>query len=381
MKRYFFRISLFVCFVLLAGCAYNEFAVSAPYSPCETWLTEIESQTGLWTCGTDDWFKRGNPNAAGMPPGFYSAPIVSLHPKTANFSRLKIKGDFQVRIAGTLGKDCVNFTGPKDAVKAILIHQSGKTLYLQQIKKAPHDMPQAIVYIYVNCLDSLVQAGRGKIEGIQIKSPCLDIISNGSGNIYLSGNMNLRRLINVGQGCVTIFGADTPVLDIQTNGTGVTNVCGNIGIRSIMHHGRTNINIVGANSDCLRILADGSGKIGVDGPVNLYEVRVTGSVRVYANKVLSGGLNICAKENARVGIAGSANNVSFETKDAAWIYARQLSAQSVFARSYNRSHINVSANGKIFAASSGSSSIYYFGQPMLLTSFLEGSGTVITMRR
>jgi hypothetical protein len=135
--------------------------------------------------------------------------------------------------------------------------------------------------------------------------------------------------------------------------------------------------VIGANSDCLNIYADGGGKVSISGAVNLVEVKALNNVRVYVNQVLSHHLNVFASQKAQVGLAGSAQTVDVNSHDVAFIGAKYLCANTALVRTNQLSHVNIAADGKIFAESAGNSSVYFFGSPNILTSFLNENGTVI----
>jgi hypothetical protein len=259
----------------------------------------------------------------------------------------------------------------------LVVDQKGDTLCIGQNKKVSRSVQNVIVRIGVNQLNNLVQLGRGRIEGIQLRSPQLFVLSQGSGHIYLAGNMNVRQIVNVGAGCITLLGANTPVLDIKTNGTGITNVCGNVGIHTILHRGRTNINIIGANSNDLRIYANGKGKIGIKGIVNLKEVKVRDTTRVYVYNLASPCLYAYIYGKAKLGLAGNADQVYIDAFKGACVGARSLCARTAYIRAHDDAHINIAVSSKIFAAATENGSIYIFGSPNVMSQFVSGNGAVI----
>jgi hypothetical protein len=245
------------------------------------------------------------------------------------------------------------------------------------VKKAPRSMGQVIIRVGVNNLDTLLQQGRGRIEGVQLNSRFLTVTSLGSGSIYLSGSMNLTSLVNTGSGTVTIFGANTPQLQVKVGGKSTTNLCGNVGIRSIVHHGRANINIIGANSNDLTVQADGSGKIGINGLVNLREVKARGATQVYIYKVTSPELHAYAYDGARIGLAGFVQNLYLDAYSKSCVGARDLCVDNGYVRAHQNAHVNISSNNKVFAAATENSSVYFFGSPNVMTQFVSGNGIVL----
>lgn len=377
MKRYLSLGLILLTSISLTGCSTsNRHPTLKDNLTQETWMREVDTNPNKWTRGADKWFLTGDP-ASTRIPAYNQMPVGTLKVAVPAFTKIKINGDFQVQIFGTYGSNSVYVYGPNDAVTATVINAHGDTLFLNQQKKVPHSMRQVIVRIGVNRLSSIVQLGRGRVEGIQLRSSCLDVVSTGSGHMYLAGNMNLKTLVNLGSSCVSVFGANTPELDIKTGGTGVTNVSGNVGVRSIMHHGRNDINIIGANSNNLKIYADGRGKIGINGIVNLREVKARDFTRVYAYKLRSTDLYVYTFDQARVGLAGWGNNVYLDAFKNSCIGARDLCANNAYVRAHQNSHINIAAGNKIFAAATEHGSIYFFGSPNIMSQFVSGNGTII----
>lgn len=379
MKHYFIVGCLIVASMLLAGCAFMQRSIMAPVCPVENWLSHIEHDTRAWMRGADEWFIKGNPNLQAMPCGDYGAPLIDRKVKVPHFSRIKTDGDFQIRIVGSVSPEEVMMRGPRNAVQMIEVRVVDGILILHQMKKLSN-MSYVVIRVDMNCLDQLIQTGRGKIEGLQIRGN-LDILATGSGNIYLQGPMNVYRIRNVGRACVNIFDAITRELDIVTDGAGRTNVCGAVGIRSIMHHGRTSISIIGANSNCLRIYADGTGTIGINGPVNLCELRAFKTTHVYLNKVMSGSLTVDARQNSHVGLAGVANSANIHADDAAYVSATRLCADAAFVRTFRQSHVNINAREKVFVSAVDNSSIYFFGKPAILSQFSRDNGMIVAMQK
>src|SRR5579885_2528572 len=380
MKRYLpFGLIILTC-LSLAGCASNR--NPAPYNEDltrETWMQEVDTNPNRWAMGADSWFLTGDPNATEVADrnSPYSAAISTMNVRVPNFSNIKVNGDFQVQIFGTYDNNSVYVYGPNDAVRETAIEVRGDTLCLEQSKKVRRSTRSVIIRIGVNRLNNLIQLGRGSIEGIQLRSNFLSITSAGSGNVYLAGNMNLRRVVNIGMGTVSVFGANTPVLDIKTNNMGNVNVSGNVGIRSIMHHGRNNINIIGANSNDLRIYADGRGKVGINGVVNLREVKARDVTRVYAYRISSTNLYAYAYDKAHIGLAGAAQDVYIDAFKAACVSASRLCAENAYVRTHQAAHVNIGGGNKVFAAATENGSIYIFGEPNVMSQFVSGNGTVI----
>lgn len=374
MKR-FLALGLMLIFYLAStGCTHQRNPPLNINLAREGWMRHIETDTASWTRGADAWFLTNNPN---IPTFSQASPAFStMNVQVPDFSTIKVNADFQVQIFGTYGPNTVYVYGPNSGVRNTVVTVNRGTLCINQDKKANHAIKQVVVRIGVNHLNQLIQLGRGRIEGIHLRSNALVVNSMGSGNIYLSGNMNLVKLSNTGRGCVTIMGVNSPELDIHTNGPGTTNVCGNVGVRCITHRGGSNINIIGANTNLLKINATGGGKIGINGVVSLRELKAYQSTRVYIDRVNSSQLYAYVYDKAHVGLAGYVGNVYIDAFKRACVGARNLCAASAYVRAHDRAHINIAASSKLFAAATENSSVYFFGDPGVMTQFISGDGTV-----
>lgn len=375
MNRYISLGLILIFYLALTGCTHERKPLVNVNLTREVWMRHIETNPAYWTRGADTWFLANNPNITEFAPTPYSSAFSTMNIQVPDFSSIKVNADFQVQIFSTYGPNTVYVYGPNAGVRETLVTVKGGTLCINQVKKA-HSVRQVIVRIGVNRLHNLIQLGRGRIEGIQLHSNALMVTSMGSGNVYLSGNMNLIKLKNGGSGCVTMLGVNTPQLDILTNGSNTTNISGNVGIRSITHFGRNNINIIGANTNILKIFAKGRGKIGISGIVSLRELKASGSVRVYINRVNSSQFRAYVNDRAQIGLAGFANNVYIDACKSACVGARNLCAASAYVRAHDGAHVNIAASNKLFVAATENSSVNFFGDPGVMTQFLSGNATV-----
>lgn len=380
MKRYLLLALVVFSWLLLAGCATHRYPYLNKHLAHESWMQFVDANPNMWTRGADNWFMTGDPNATEMADrnAPYSAAISTMMVKVPEFLNIKSNGDFQVQLFGTYGPSSVYVFGPNDAVRSVVVRVHGNTLCIDQVKNAPRSVRRVIIRVGVNQLGKLVQLGCGPIEAIQMHSMNLSIMSLGKGNIYLAGPVNLSRVTATNAGSVSVFGAVTPNLDIRTSGSGSVNVSGRVGVHTIVHHGVGNINIIGADSDSLRIYTDGRGKIGIRGPVNLREIKARGKTCVFlCNALINGGAYVWAYDYAKVGMAGSADNLYVETYKGARFEGRSMCVMNAFVRAHDWSHINITATNKIFAAATENGSVYFFGQPNIMSQYVGGYGVVL----
>lgn len=380
MKRYIALGLMIFATLLQTGCVHNRYPYLNEDLTKESWTREVDTNSNKWAQGADRWFLTGDPNATEIADRHspYSDVISTMQVRVPNFTKIKVDGSFQVQIFGTYDPNSVYVFGPNDGVRQVVVDVHDNTLYVRQTSKNPPGcMKRVIIRIGINNLNCLTQLGGGSIEGIQVRGNNLKIVSSGSGNIYLAGNLDLREVLNTGRGNVNVFGACTHGLTIKTMNSGSVNVAGIVGISNIAHHGTADINIIGANTDSLNIDADGKGKVGLYGRVNLKTLKARDSVRVYIYQVNSGKTYVYAYDNTRVGLAGYTSDLYEYASKSAKIQSRYLYSNTAFVRASDNSHINVTASDKIFAAATNNATIYFFGEPRLLSQFVSGNGAVI----
>lgn len=382
MKRLLLLILSFSISLLFMGCASNHNQAIQENSTHESWMHEIETNPNRWTRGASNWFLTGDPTLVSQENKH--VPIMDAMSTTqvavSNFSDIKIDGAFQVQIFGTDSRNSLFINGPNDAVRQVAVELHHNVLYIHQVEKiSPSRMARVIVRIGVKNLRTLTQFGCGPIEAIQIYSKDLRIRTapSATGNIYLSGNVNLTRVSQRGHGSINVFGANTPELDIESNGWGEINICGNVGVRCILHHGCGDVNIIGVNTDALTINTDGKGKIGLKGVANLKKVIARGQTCVYLSASQSKNIYACLYDEARIGVAGITTDLTVNAYHESNFYGRYLCAQNAYVKAKNQAHINVSANSKIFASVTQNSSIYYFGPPNILSKFVSPNGVIV----
>ena len=380
MKRYVSLVLVLISTVLLMSCAHNRYPYLNQDLTKETWTREVDTNANKWTKGADRWFLTGDPSATEIADrnSPYSDVISTMQVKVPDFTQIKVDGNFQVQIFGTYGPNSVYVFGPNDGVRQVVVTVKDNTLLVRQASKNPPTcMKRVIIRIGVSNLNCLTQLGNGSIEGIQVRGNNLRILSSGPGDIYLAGNLDVSNIENTGNGDINVFGANTRRLKIMTKKDGSVNVSGNVGVNNITHHGTGDINIIGVYTDSLNIDADGKGKVGLYGRANVKNINARDNVRVYVYQVTSTTLYVNAYNYSIVGLAGCVGDLYEYASGSAQIESRYLRAATAFVRAQDNSHINVTASDKIFAAATRNSSVYFYGEPRLLSQFVSGNGVVI----
>lgn len=381
MKSYLIYFTCMLAAMLLVSCASHRNPYPSSSLATETWMSEVDKSPNAWSRGADRWFFTGESNDTQEmnEDAPISEAISTMEVKVSNFTSIQTDGDFEVQIFGARDHNSVAVFGPNDGVRQVIVEVRGDTLYLRQPKNTCPNVRRTIVRIGIMNLKRLMQCGCGMIEGRQLHSTNLQIVSLGSGNIYLAGNMNLVKVTNRGSASVNVFGAQTTSLDIKTRGFGSVNVSGHVGVKSIEHHGCNDINLIGVHSNGLRVMADGQGKISINGHYNLCEVTAKDRVKVYSYCVNSGKLYAYSFNAARIGLAGYTGDLYVSAKGSSRFEGQHLYARVAYVKAEDNAHINVAASSRIFATASGAGSVYFYGPPQILTPFIANNALVMAM--
>lgn len=380
-----FVSAIFVtCCMLLTGCAttkHNPYPNDSLIN--ENWARQVEKNPNLWARSADRWFRSAEQNETEIANRHapISAAITTMHVKASNFDNIRVDGDFQVQIFGTFGKSSVYIFGPNNGVRRLTVNVANHTLCVSQDRGSSTElMHKVIVRIGINYLRSITQAGCGSIEGISLHSNALVVNSSGPGPMYLSGNLKLRRVNNTGAGNITIYGINTSCFDLYSNGSGTTNLTGDVSIRTLKHCGTGNVNIIGATPRCpMNIYTVGAGKIGIAGQANITSIIAKGNTCVYVCSSVASQVNVCQYDRSTVGMTGVAQNLVVDAYNSSRFNGRYLCVRTAFVRAHDYAHINVSAGDKIFAASTQSGSVYFYGEPKIMSQFVNGSGVVLPL--
>ncbi len=380
-KRDFMKIgnllvAVFFCMItLLTGCA-------TPHHPQvnqnllqENWMRTINLNPMIWTQSGDRWFFTGEPNNV---PTDNALSLTTV--KVSQFTNININGCFQVQITGSQAQNSVSILGPNDGVRQVMVQTSRDTVVITQAQDDKGHMTylkNVIVRIGVRNLKHLKITGAANVEGRMLVSDGLVINANNSGNILLSGNVNVVTVNNGGPGPLSILGAYTPCLSVTNSGSGSVNISGRVGIQAISNLRAGRVNIIGADSRSLAINACGNSITTVAGYVNLKRLNAIGNSCVHIYWVNSNGAHVALSGNARVGLAGTVTNLDLSATGNARFGGQYLHTNNIYVQTLNNSHANISARQKIFASASDDSSIYYFGSTNIVSRYSSDHAIVI----
>ncbi len=363
--------------LVLGGCASHSAPVASGDLQQETWMHSISLDTGPWVRGADSWYLTGTPNAIEKNDlkAIDSQTISTMTVHVPDFTDVSVLGAFQVQIVGRQEHNSVYIVGPNAALRDLIVDVNSHRLSIYTAKKSKQSFKDIIVRINIHDLKSL--QNDGNVYGRDVLSDQLSIHSSGKGNVFLFGNMNLTMVEQSGQGNMVILGANTTHLDIHAIGAGNVNINGRVGINHIVHPGAGTVRVLGADTDSLIIDASGKGYTAVVGYANLKKVVAADSSRVYVYWLSSHDLSVNATGSARIGLAGVVKNMRAELAGSSRLDGQYCRTDATYIKTQKESHANVYVNRKIFAAAVGASSIYLFGNPLLVSSYTHQSGTII----
>ena len=384
MKKHYLIGIIFIFSFLLTSCSTTSinFFQSNQAKPGlfkETWIKKMNSNPNSWTQKADYWYLTGEPNR--IERYDQNGPINKVMSVTMvrvpDFTNIQIDGKFQVQIIGQQEHNSVFITGPNAQTRQVVVEIKNNTLCIHQSKDAKIPTNKIIIRIGVHNLCKLTSNGPCLIAGRGIASSNLSIESTDGATIMLTGNMNVSQIRQTGTGTITIIGAYTPTLNIYVKGNGNVNVSGRVGVRTIKHAGNGTVNVIGADSDGLTINAYGTGKTTVMGYVNLKKVVAGDSCCVFVYWVNSNGTYVSETGSAHVGLAGWTKNLNVDIDGTSRFEGRYLHATSAYVTTRINSHANVYPDQKMFASAMGTSSIYFFGSPNMVSRYTTGQAVII----
>lgn len=382
MIRRSFKASIILLFSLLVGCITHthEFIQSQVKDSLfeENWRSRVDTDPVKWKKHADNWLWFGQANSVEQEDrkAPYSDAMSTMMVRVPDFTQIVVNGDFQVQLDGRFQHNSVYLLGPNDEMRQVVVEVKDHTLDIHLVEKNT-DPRKVIVRIAIRNLQNLVQNGSGKIQGRFVRACPLLLTSTGTGDIILTGKLNVRRITQSGSGSITLLGVYTPALRVESTGSGSLNLSGRVGIESIKHSGSGDVNIIGADTNSLFITTTGSGKIGIAGIANVKQINASGDTSTYLYVEKSKDLYVYMNGNSTVGLAGETKNLYVDAKDTSSFLGRYLHSRYTYLRTRQWAHINAAADERAFAAANENSSIYLIGRPDVISPYVNDNAVVI----
>lgn len=356
----------------LAGCSPNPDADFQPVR--ETWMHQGPPSTRHWTDGASQWFLSSKPHAFHTYKDLMQKRITHQ-----TITKLVINGDFKVMIEGTDDADSVAFYGSKEAVDFIEVSLKNGVLCLKQ-KVLAKGMRHVIVKVNLRHLVSIDKSGCGVVEGVRLHSDSLTICTNSDSNMYLAGDITLRRIIQNGNGTINVFGAKGRALNVTARAAGRVNLEGRIDVARIKATGHSCVRMTDAHSHCLVIEATSKARMRIYGKhIVVKRMELHNEARVIISHVSGSKLQVSANDYTEVGIAGHVRNVQIQSGQSAKVFGQYLCARNAYLTAMDYSHMNISVKDHLFANADSHSSIYFYGTDRLPTEITEDRSIAIRM--
>lgn len=381
--RFFMKVLIAAWSLMLVGCIThtNEFVQSQVKQNLleENWQREVNTDPSQWRKHADNWLWFGTANSTELANrnAPYSSAMSTMMVRVPDFTKIKVDGDFQVQLDGRFQHNSVYLLGPNEEIRQVVVNVKDRTLDIHRQVDKNQDPQHVIVRIAIHNLQGLTKNGSGKVEGRFIRANPLTLNVAGSGDVILTGRINVKHIDQSGTGDITILGAYTPFLNIASSGKGTLNISGRVGVSAISHTGIGDINIIGADTNSLTMTAVGSGKIGIRGIANLKQISAGGNAHVYLDCIRSKNVYVYLGDKAIVGLAGQTKSLYVEAKDSSLFAGRSLRSKYTYVRARHWAHINATADDRAFAAADDNSSVYLIGRPEVISPYVNDNAVVI----
>lgn len=255
------------------------------------------------------------------------------------FSKLVLTGPLHV-ILKQQGKPMMEVTGPQKAVGNIVAEVKEDTLYLRSMRNVPvKEQPNVTVYINsAQPLTALTFNSSGTLTATHLNTPELNILVNSGQRIDLSGPR--------------------------------------IGLRKLTVLGPTPIHIRGIHSDLLDVDAQRAADITLDGVAGLRNLDYYGPGKFHLQWVKGHRVNIHSHQG-HIFLAGIADALDAVLSREGNLNARYLRVNNAFVNTADNAKAEIFVKNKFNAFASGSSNIYYYHTPRLLTKYMRQKGSVL----
>lgn len=390
-KNFLYRLALMSivicsCSGLISSCSTTKSTVFAEQTVHhelqenllrESWQKKTMLDPQLWQKYSDDGLWLANPNTTkNLSPNL---AFSTMQVQVADFTKIKIHANCQVQIIGGSAHNDVVVFGPNAEVRQLAFIVHDNTLNITPADPKSADATHVVVRVAIQTLQELEHMGSGKVTVRFLNAAPLNISAKGSGNIMLTGKVNVRNLDQQGSGAITILGVYSPDLKIVDSGSGVINLQGRVGVSTIAYTGSGNINIVGVDSNALAIKALGSGQIVLKGKVKLNKITAGASSEIYIDKVNSKDLYIYLDDHATVGLNGVTDNLYVDSRRNSVFAGSSCFSNNSYLQTNFRAHINAIAKKRAFATARGQSSIYLIGKTDMIAPYLDDDGVIIPL--
>lgn len=304
----------------------------------------------------------------------YSVMRITTKP----FTKIDLKGHFQVEIVGDTKSSAVEIIGTQaDIYNTDLKTQAG-TLTLSE--KNPL-RKTVTVKLATPVVEQLIDEGKVNVNANDLNGHAIILENKGSGHVFATGIANYKRITLLGKGNIAINQGSADAGTLLNQGAGNLTMQGNFALKNIKDAGKGNIRMDGLNSRLLNIESTGNGNIALSGFANLQSLKHTGNGNVFLYWSNSQHTNITASGNGVIGLAGQAKQVEAQLTGNVVYDARFLRTGVTNVESTGNARAKVVAHTQLTAAAKGTSEIYYYNQPKHLLKYSTESAVVLPLNK
>lgn len=269
-----------------------------------------------------------------------TAPI-EIQKKLPTFNKLIITGPVHVALTQQ-GNPQMRIRGAQDAATNIMGEVHNNTLYIRSMRTVPaQEAVSPTVYIHSNALNEITYNGTGTLTASMLNTPALKVMVNSGQRINLSGkHIGLYNLTVIGPTPVTIKGIKSAQLDVHAQRASDISLDGEAGLRVLDFYGPGKFYLTWVNSP-----------------------QVT--VRSHQGHIF---------------LAGITHSLDAEISRDAQLDTRYLRAKNAFVNTADNARLDVNARHSLNAFASGSSNIYFYQTPRLLTKYMRQKGSVLQIQ-
>jgi len=124
----------------------------------------------------------------------------------------------------------------------------------------------------------------------------------------------------------------------------------------------------------------GSGEMKVSGyHIPLSNLKATHSGRIYMSDIKSKNLKVCASGHYKLFLTGQVGVLTAEADGHGRLDASQLAANNVLVKASGNSQVVLNVRSKLSAVAHDNSRIYYYNNPKLNATFMDGTASIINM--
>lgn len=271
------------------------------------------------------------------------APLLRTQQNLANFSKLAITGPVHVVFTQQAGNTpTLQVAGAENAVGNIAAEVRHDTLVIRSMRTVPvKEVPAVTVYINGGAVSSIMMSAPGSLTATNMNTPYLNLLVNSGTAVNLSGP--------------------------------------HIGLQKLTVIGPTPISVKGMNTHLLNVHAERAADISLEGIAGLSNLDYYGPGTFKLSWVNSRHINVRSQQG-HIFLGGIADSLDATLSRSAQLDARYLRTKTAFINTADDARADVWTSKALNAFATGSSNIYFYKTPKLLTKYMRQKGSVLEVQ-